>query len=191
MRATAAGPVALPVLTGMSSGEAQGYVQSVATELAEGGPYLAGADELLVSDAEHHARGERVSDGRLSPRSTGCNGLAQIPALLRYVSYTDLWLLPLGHTALSGVVARFWKAVLAATTRGTATPEWVVSWQAKKEIERALQPCLRHVRLPQAAEVGGRDGWGCWCRAAVALRVGARLAARARPCTALVRSMQC
>lgn len=54
-------------------------------------------------------------------RELGCTGLSIIPETLPYVSYGDVWVLPVVHTLLYGVVADFLKHTLRSKRSKNAT----------------------------------------------------------------------
>ena len=86
-----------------------------------------GAAELQLTDSMLHQRSRLVEERPELAEVAGCTGLSPIPAVLNYVSYSNVFVLPFAHTAFYGVVAGFWAAVLGKCGRDeTQRPWWVI-----------------------------------------------------------------
>lgn len=88
------------------------------TLVLNGRRYKVRAPQLQLSDKMQQARAKAVEKANVDPSFASCNGMSEIPRHLRYVSYNNLWLLPLAHTALNGVVKKVWGLALATYTSG-------------------------------------------------------------------------
>ena len=69
----------------------------------------------------------------------GCNGLAAIPAMLGYVDYSAIWVLPIAHILLFGVVAGLWKFFLLHVPRGQPRPPYALSNPTRRLIQARSQ----------------------------------------------------
>jgi hypothetical protein len=80
---------------------------------------LVGDKRLLLSDKAQEARAELVELGLGDPKKEGCHGESVICKELRYTSYNNLWLLPLAHALLYGII----KTLIAHLLRPTKEKE--------------------------------------------------------------------
>jgi hypothetical protein len=71
-----------------------------------------GDDGIQLDSKEQLVRAQLVEGQRVKPSQIGCHGMAQIVKELPYTSYVDLWILPVDHAALFGVVKGFWHLVM-------------------------------------------------------------------------------
>lgn len=75
----------------------KGYAEPAEQVLLGGSPCKVGAARLQVSDFLHHQRARSVEDGSSAAQKSGCNGYSVFPEMLSYVSYSDVWELPIYH----------------------------------------------------------------------------------------------
>ena len=121
-------------LPGSKATRLRGYSQPVQHTLALGGSaYHVRNPAIQVSDQLQHGRAAAVECGDISARIGGCKGYSEIPRRLRYVSYNDLWRLPIAHAGLYGLVKGFLDVALAKYARESDRP-WYVLPNAKRRI---------------------------------------------------------
>lgn len=156
-----------------------GYQTGVPQPARRGNPsgtaMLVGDSRLQLTDAEQMARALRVSAKSGTARKQaasdeGCSGLSIIPQLLPYVSYKNVWVAPVIHMLLYGVVADFLRHILhtkgskshAAASRGdlvgddaavTAANVGVLSQEQKRIISQRAA----HIQLTSDFGRGYRD----------------------------------
>ena len=107
-------------LPGSSATRLRGYSQPVEHTLAlNGAAYSVGDPAIQVSDELQHSRAAGVENGQLSAKIVGCKRL-------RYVSYNDLWRLPIAHAGLYGLVKGFLDVVLGKYARESERPWFVL-----------------------------------------------------------------
>lgn len=75
---------------------------------------LVGDSRLQLTDEQQAQRALRVYNQRGAAKKAaasqeGCNGISVLPQLLPYVSYNNLWVAPVIHMLLYGVVSDFWR----------------------------------------------------------------------------------
>ncbi|DBB00762.1 TPA: hypothetical protein ACH3X1_000694 [Trebouxia sp. C0004] len=56
-----------------------------------------GDAKLQLSDNMQHQRAKLVEDAKASAQKSGCMGYSEFPRILSYVSYSDVWELPIYH----------------------------------------------------------------------------------------------
>ena len=95
-----------------------------------------GAAVLQLTDRMLHQRGRLVEGRPELAEVAGCTGLSPIPAALSYVSYSNVFVLPIAHTVLYGVAADFWAAMLAKYGREEAQRPWWVIPHASRALMR-------------------------------------------------------
>ena len=71
------------------------YAEPAKQSILELDPCKVGDAKLQVSDSLHHSRARAVEDGTMQARLCGCNGYSVFPQMLSYVSYSDVWELPI------------------------------------------------------------------------------------------------
>ena len=69
---------------------------------------------------------QRSSPGQKLPGDLGCNVVSPIPDMLDYVDYSAIWVLPVAHLLLHGVVATYWKMMLFHVQRGESRPPYAL-----------------------------------------------------------------
>ena len=120
-----------------------GYDKPVQHDISGGGAWhKVGDKELLVSDALHHARARLAEEQELLPSVAGCTGYSPIPRTLDYVSYSDIWILGLCHSALYGPVKGLIGLSLASYSKESERP-WYVIPHSKRRIMRRQGAGLR------------------------------------------------
>jgi hypothetical protein len=62
--------------------------------------------------------------------------MAPIPKNLDYVLYGGIWLLPLGHMLLLGLVKSLWLLLLQRQKKNELRPPYVLANKVKKELTR-------------------------------------------------------
>lgn len=62
-------------------------------------------------------RAELVRIGEKLPEDVGCHGMSPIPAMLDYVDYSTIWVLPIAHMLLHGVGRSLWNLLLMKVLR--------------------------------------------------------------------------
>ncbi|DBB03150.1 TPA: hypothetical protein ACH3X1_013321 [Trebouxia sp. C0004] len=72
-----------------------------------------------------HQRAKLVEDAKASAQKSGCMGYSEFPRILSYVSYSDVWELPIYHAGLYGIVKGF-MAFLLSDYSGSNCPEHVI-----------------------------------------------------------------
>lgn len=113
-----------------------GYAQPAAHTVALKGRRLkAGAPSLQLSDSQLHERASMVAAGKWAANKCGCNGYSAIAKRLAYVSYGNVWILPLAHAALNGVVAKFWSLALSKFSQASDR-QWYMIPHSKRRIMR-------------------------------------------------------
>ena len=74
-----------------------GYAEPAEQVLLGLDPCKVGDAKLQLSDSMQHQRAQLVEDGKASHRMSGCKGYSEFPRILSYVSYSDVWELPIYH----------------------------------------------------------------------------------------------
>jgi hypothetical protein len=86
----------------------RGYWKGVPQPIHFGGKCKKVGDrDLSLTDEAQMSRARRVEEGIGDKKTEGCRGVSIIPSTLGYVSYNDIWLLPVAHAFLYGVVKDF------------------------------------------------------------------------------------
>ncbi|GMH35008.1 hypothetical protein BSKO_02869 [Bryopsis sp. KO-2023] len=80
-------------------------------------------------------RATLVRDHGGDPQVQGCKGVSVIPETIPYVSYTNIWVLPIAHALLYGVVANFMNYVLQPTGRSETCPPHVVTLEQRRTMK--------------------------------------------------------
>lgn len=84
---------------------------------------FAGAEMLMsdrrlqITDEQHMSRARAVAAGTADPKVEGRNGLSCVPDIVEYVSYSNVWVLPVAHCILYGIVASYVDYIFRAPTR--------------------------------------------------------------------------
>lgn len=90
-----------------------------------------------------------MQTGKQKPSHVGCNGWSAIPKRLEYVDYSRIFILPVAHMLLHGLVPGFWKYLLQKVSRGEARPAYVLS----NKTQRVMQQRAKEVVY--TADFGG------------------------------------
>jgi hypothetical protein len=117
-----------------------------------------GADVTRLSHKQQERRALDVVEEVARPTEVGAHGISPLvgtkklsnhnPLGLSYVDYNDLWIVPIGHAALLGLVKDFWKALLGPVKKGQPRPWYALPADSKAEIHR------------RAAELDSTDDFG-------------------------------
>ena len=105
---------------------------------------LCGDASVRLTCQQQERRALEVVDGNAQPTEVGCHGISPLvgtarlqecnPLGLPYVDYNDLWIVPIAHASLLGLVKDFWKALLGPVKKGQPRPWYVLPAAAKDEI---------------------------------------------------------
>lgn len=110
------------------------------------------AGDTFVTDQQQRERGAAVAAGTAEATCYGCHGPSFIVDSLPYLTY-DVFLMPIAHACLLGVLKDFLNLIFADGRRGEVAPWWrIPSWARKIIAARAA-----HVR---ATDDFGR-GYSC------------------------------
>lgn len=93
-----------------------------------------GHEALMVSDAQQRARAEAM-DNLARPQDFsvfGCHGTSPLVKHLDYVDYCNVWLVPIAHAFLFGLVKDFWSLLLSKSKRGEAVPWYQLPSKARQ-----------------------------------------------------------
>jgi hypothetical protein len=127
----------------------KGYEEAVPQGIHFQGRMMQVADDaeaLRYTDREQFERGRRVEALVSShPKPTqqavrqkimqeGCHGVSSIPRTLPYVSYNNVFLLPLVHALLHGVVKDFLRFILRPLPSPPAPEPLIISRVARREL---------------------------------------------------------
>jgi hypothetical protein len=93
---------------------------------------LCGDAAMRLSDAFQRCRADVVDRGERLPTDVGCHGRSIFVKHLSYVDYNNLFVVPIAHAGLLGVVKDFWTHVLAATPRGEQAQWYSISSEARR-----------------------------------------------------------
>ena len=119
-------------LPGSRATRLRGYNQPVQHTLAlDGAAYSVGDTAIQVSDEQQHSRAAAVEEEQVSAHTAGCKGYSEFPKRLPYVSYNDLWRLPIALAGLYGLVKGFLDVVLGRYARESERP-WYMLPNAKR-----------------------------------------------------------
>ncbi|DBB03152.1 TPA: hypothetical protein ACH3X1_013321 [Trebouxia sp. C0004] len=102
-----------------------GYAEAAEQIFLELGLCKVGDAKLQLSDNMQHQRAKLVEDAKASAQKSGCMGYSEFPRILSYVSYSDVWELPIYHAGLYGIVKGF-MAFLLSDYSGSNCPEHVI-----------------------------------------------------------------
>ena len=100
----------------------------------EGALGFCGHDALMLTDAEQRARASAM-DSLARPQNYsvfGCHETSQLVRHLHYVDYNNVWLVPIAHAFLFGLVKDFWHLLLSSTKRGEIAPWYELPPKAKR-----------------------------------------------------------
>ena len=81
---------------------------------------------------KHRTRANLVQKGDQKPSHVGCKGWSVIPKCLEYVDYSKIFVLPVSHMLLHGVVPGFWKYLLQKVPRGQPRPACVLTGKTQR-----------------------------------------------------------
>lgn len=107
---------------------------------------LCGDGSTRLTSRQQEQRALEVVDGNVQATEVGCHGISPLvgtallkhnnPVGLSYVSYNDLWIVPVAHASLLGLVKDFWKALLGPVKKGQPRPWYVLPAASKDEMVR-------------------------------------------------------
>lgn len=109
------------------TGYSVGVPQPARCGAAEGTPMLVGDRRLQLTDNQQMARAVRVqrtasgAARKSAAKDEGCSGLSVIPQYLPYVSYNNIWVAPVIHMLLYGVVVDFLRHIFQLKGSKTQT----------------------------------------------------------------------
>lgn len=81
-----------------------GYLTPLPQEKFEKEEMTVGHEDLYLSDEQQLARAVEVEAGSIQPNVAGCRGVSIVCKMLPYVSYNNLWIIPVAHALLYGLV---------------------------------------------------------------------------------------
>lgn len=91
-----------------------------------------GADAVTLDHKQQCDRADVVDKGQALPTDLGCHGTSPFVQQLPYVDYTNLFVVPIAHAGLLGVVKDFWCHLLKVSKQR----EWyVISAEARKVLQ--------------------------------------------------------
>ncbi|DBA98166.1 TPA: hypothetical protein ACH3X1_014785 [Trebouxia sp. C0004] len=102
-----------------------GYADAAEQIFLELGLCKVGDAKLQLSDNMQHQRAKLVEYAKASAQKSGCMGYSEFPRILSYVSYSDVWELPIYHAGLYGIVKGF-MAFLLSDFSGSDCPQHVI-----------------------------------------------------------------
>ena len=82
---------------GDSATHFNGYAEPAEQVILGLGTCKVGDPQIQISDALHHRRARAVEAGEALPQTSGCNRYSEFPKVLSYVTYSDVWELPIYH----------------------------------------------------------------------------------------------
>lgn len=111
----------------------------------------AGADSVQYSHAAQLARASAVERGLRQARNVGAHGQSIFLTWLPYADANNLWVVPVAHASLFGVVKDFWNAMLATKKKGGSATHRrsianVLAQQKRANESRAGCSCLKFDR---------------------------------------------
>lgn len=100
-----------------------------------------GDESTVLTHEQQCARARAVDADRALPTDVGSHGTSPFVSKLKYVHYNNLFVVPVAHAGLLGVVKDFWNHVLSTTGRGEPTIWFTISSQAKA-VMKARSECV-------------------------------------------------
>lgn len=91
-----------------------------------------GDRKLRLSDKQQRERADLVDRGQILPTDVGSHGTSVFVQKLSYVHYNNLFVVPIAHAGLLGVVKDFWVHLLTAAPRGQPSRWFTISSEAKR-----------------------------------------------------------
>ena len=98
------------------------------------GTALCGAPETKLSHKKQRNRAKMVDKKKVDATNVGSHGLSCIVEELPYCHYNDVFVVPIAHAGLCGVVKDFWYQLLKTTARGQQAPWYALSSEARRVI---------------------------------------------------------
>lgn len=96
--------------------------------------------DVLMTDERQHERAAAVGRNEYQPNQVGCHGRSPVIEALPYTSYTNLWVLPIGHALLFGVIKDFLGLLLQKGKNGSERPWYSIpTWARHVMTSRATQ----------------------------------------------------
>lgn len=109
-------------LEGSTATRFAGYSQDSEQGLLGNAPCKVGDASVQLSNSQQKARARAVEAGQILPRFAGCNGYSILAKALSYVSYGNLWLLPLYHAGKSSpILAVGWSGCTSSSQPSTTS----------------------------------------------------------------------
>jgi hypothetical protein len=84
-------------LEGSTAMRFAGYSQDSEQDLLGRAACKVGDPSVQLSNSQQKARARAVEAGQITPKFAGCNGYSTIAKAVSYISYGDLWLVPIYH----------------------------------------------------------------------------------------------
>jgi hypothetical protein len=114
-----------------------------------GEAHYAWDDVLTLSDSQHCARASvaevnkaRHKSDQVLPRFIGCHGYSIFRSMLPYIDYANLFVLPLWHAMLYGLVKNFFETILEGSG---VNAEWYVVTKEARDRMKAKEGLVRAV----------------------------------------------
>lgn len=107
-----------------------------------------GDPDTHVDDAGQRARANKVEgttqDGGepRDPSDMGCNGWSPFVKQLKYTDYNNLFVVPIAHAGLCGVVKDFWGMVLGTPKKGERAPWYLMPAWARRVVADREKECV-------------------------------------------------
>lgn len=95
-----------------------------------------------IVDGQHSQAAAQGDDEPRDPSDMGSLGVSIFMRELDYCDYNNLFVLPIAHAGLCGVVKDFWKAVLSAKRRGQQAPWYQLSNWARDVMRAREKECV-------------------------------------------------
>ena len=100
-----------------------------------------GDDVAALTHQQQCARAKAVDQNKVLPTDVGSHGTSPFVRGLDYVDYNNLFVVPIAHAGLLGVVKDFWYHVLKATGKN-ATAEWFTISNEARRVMSSREACL-------------------------------------------------
>lgn len=104
-----------------------------------------GAEAVILSHEQQCQRADVVDARQALPTDVGCHGTSPFVEQLQYVDYNNLFVVPVAHAGLLGVVKDFWCHVLKVGSKKRQRQQqqqqrqqewWVISTEARKVLQQ-------------------------------------------------------
>lgn len=94
---------------------------------------LCGDSRIRISHAHHMDRAQVVESNHDLASALGCHGISCIAKELSYIDMNNVWVVPIAHAALFGVIKKFWHFVLGESVK-KAESDFVLSVEARRRM---------------------------------------------------------